>query len=89
MIVDYSMIKVAGIYRQLPKLDIVPLIKEAQNQKASYPFPVLVLLDHDSSTIVLHSFHRTLVLMYCLATSIGCFMLSADKAQPSICRCTT
>jgi hypothetical protein len=30
MIVDYSMIKVAGIYRQLPKLDIVPLIKEAQ-----------------------------------------------------------
>jgi hypothetical protein len=33
MIVDYSAIKVAGIYRQLPKLDIVPLIKEAQKQK--------------------------------------------------------
>jgi hypothetical protein len=30
MIVDYSTIKVAGIYHQLPKSDIVPLIKEAQ-----------------------------------------------------------
>jgi hypothetical protein len=89
MIVDYSTIKSAGIYRQLPKSDIVPLIKEAQIKKVLYPFPVLVQLDHVSSTIVCHSFHRTLVLMFCLTTSIGCFMLSADKVQPSICRCTT